>query len=116
MGAFGRGGFAKVALQAGAAIVPCGVVGSEEASPPLGRPGFLGDALRSPLLAATPALPFGPATALPLPARWSLRFGNPIDPSEEAGAGAAATLALTVRDRVQALVDEGLAARRSIYL
>ncbi|HEY7726458.1 MAG TPA: lysophospholipid acyltransferase family protein [Anaeromyxobacteraceae bacterium] len=121
IGAFGRGGFAKVALRAGAAVVPCGIVGSEEASPPVGRAGFLADALHLPLLAAAPALPFGPLGGLPLPARWSLRFGEPADLATR-GSGAApdaevvAGLAAGVRDCIQALVDEGLAARGSIYL
>jgi acyltransferase-like protein len=38
---FGRGGFAKVALRAGATVVPCAVVGSEETSAPFARPGWL---------------------------------------------------------------------------
>jgi 1-acyl-sn-glycerol-3-phosphate acyltransferase len=121
IGAFGRGGFVKVALRAGAAVVPCGIVGSEEASPPLGRAGFLADALRLPLLAAAPAVPFGPLGGLPLPARWSLRFGEPVDlgnrsPDEPGEGQAVEALVARVRDRIQALVDEGLAARRSIYL
>lgn len=66
---FGRGGFVKLALRSGAPIVPVAIVGAEETSPLLGKlPGrFLG-------------LPYLPLTSpIPLPARWAIRFGEPID-------------------------------------
>jgi 1-acyl-sn-glycerol-3-phosphate acyltransferase len=121
IGAFGRGGFVKIALRARARIVPCAIVGSEEASPPLGRPGFLADALGLPALAATPGLPLGPLGGLPLPSRWKLVFGEPV---EQAGLGpedadrpeVVARLTAEVRDRLQAMLDQALAARTSIFL
>jgi 1-acyl-sn-glycerol-3-phosphate acyltransferase len=118
---FGRGGFAKVALRAGAPIVPCAVLGSEESTAPLSRPGWLGKLLGLPLLAATPGLPLGPAALLPLPARWSIRFGEPI-PTAGLGADKASdpetvsALAERTRAAVQRMLDEDLAARRSAYL
>jgi len=121
IGAFGRGGFAKVALRAGAAIVPCAIVGSEEASPPLDRPGFLADALHLPLLASVPGLPLGPLGGLPLPSRWKLFFGESI-PTAPLGAAAAASpeavarLTAEVRERLQALLDRGVAGRRSVFV
>ncbi len=121
LGRFGRGGFAKVALRAGAPIVPCAIVGSEEAAPPIARKGWLAELLRIPLLAGQPALRLGPAGFLPLPSRWSLRFGQPI-PTAAFGPGAAddaavvAELAERTRLAVQAMLDEDVAARRSIFL
>jgi 1-acyl-sn-glycerol-3-phosphate acyltransferase len=121
IGAFGRGGFVKVALRAGARIVPCAIVGSEEASPPLGRPGFLADALRLPALAAAPGLPLGPLGGLPLPSRWTLVFGEPVDlggrDAEDAGRPeVVAGLAAEVRERLQATLDRAVAARSSVFL
>jgi len=121
IGAFGRGGFVKVALRAGARIVPCAIVGSEEASPPLGRPGFLADALGLPALAATPGLPLGPLGGLPLPSRWKLVFGEPVEqgglgPEDADRPEVVARLTAEVRDRLQAMLDQALAARTSVFL
>jgi 1-acyl-sn-glycerol-3-phosphate acyltransferase len=117
---FGRGGFVKIALRTGAPIIPCAIVGSEEAAPGIARPGWLGSALG---LAALPgsALRVSAAGLLPLPSRWSLRFGHPVDLS---GAGPAAAddpatvnaLTERVRATLQAMLDEELAARRSVFL
>jgi 1-acyl-sn-glycerol-3-phosphate acyltransferase len=121
IGRFGRGGFAKVALRAGAPIVPCAIVGSEEAAPAIARTGWLAEVLRLPLLAAQPAFRVAPAGLVPLPSRWSLRFGEPI-PTASFGAGAAeatdvvADLAEQTRASLQAMLDEDVAARRSIFL
>jgi len=121
IGRFGRGGFAKVALRAGAPIVPCAIVGSEEAAPAIARTGWLAEVLRLPLLAAQPAFRVAPAGLLPLPSRWSLRFGAPI---ATAGYGAVAAedsgvvadLAERTRASIQTMLDEDVAARRSIFL
>jgi 1-acyl-sn-glycerol-3-phosphate acyltransferase len=118
---FGRGGFAKVALRAAAPIVPCAVVGSEEASPAISRPGWLAERLRLPLLGLAPALPLRPLALLPLPSRWSIRFGAPI---EVASHGAAAAenpsvvndLTERTRSTLQRMLDEDLAARKSVFL
>ncbi|WP_242393528.1 lysophospholipid acyltransferase family protein, partial [Anaeromyxobacter oryzisoli] len=118
---FGRGGFVKIALRAGATIVPCAVVGSEEAAPGISRTGWLAERLGLPLLAANPALRLGAAAVLPLPARWSLRFGAPLDLSGRGTAAAedpAVVNALTeqVRAALQAMLDEDVAARTSVFL
>jgi 1-acyl-sn-glycerol-3-phosphate acyltransferase len=118
---FGRGGFAKVALRARAPIVPCAIVGSEEASPGISRTGWLAERLGVPLLAATPALTLAPAALVPLPSRWTIRFGSPIDVGEHEPSAAedpAVVNALTerVRSSVQAMLDEDVAARSSVFL
>jgi 1-acyl-sn-glycerol-3-phosphate acyltransferase len=81
---FGRGGFVKVALRARAPIVPCAIVGSEEASPAISRTGWLAERLGLPLVPGTSALRFGTAALVPLPSRWTLRFGAPVDVSGHA--------------------------------
>jgi 1-acyl-sn-glycerol-3-phosphate acyltransferase len=118
---FGRGGFAKVALRAGAPVIPCAIVGSEEASPGIARRGWLAERLGAPLLSANPSLRIASAAALPLPSRWTLRFG-PAIPTRDLGSGAADdpaavnALAERVRARVQEMLDEGVAARSSVFL
>jgi 1-acyl-sn-glycerol-3-phosphate acyltransferase len=114
-------GFVKLALRTGAPLVPCAIVGSEEASPPISRPGWLADRLGVSLLGAGTALRFGPAAVLPLPSRWSLRFGPPVplaDLQEAAGEDPAALAALTERAHaaLRTLLEEELAVRTSIFV
>jgi 1-acyl-sn-glycerol-3-phosphate acyltransferase len=118
---FGRGGFAKLALRAGAPIVPCAIVGSEEASPGISRTGWLADRLGIPLLAGSASLSVAAAALLPLPSRWSLRFGPPVDVRAAGPAAAddpAAVNQLTerVRASLQAMLDEDVAGRSSVFL
>ena len=107
---FGRGGFVKLALRTGAPIIPVAIVGSEETSPLLGRipAGFLG-------------VPYVPLTSpMPLPARWTLRFGEPIG-MEGLGPDAADELAevqrLTERTReaIMGMLQALLRERRSVF-
>ena len=116
---FGRGGVIRVALQCGVPLVPIGVVGAEEAHPilfkwiPPGRP--------VPFVPVTPTFPLlGPLGVLPLPSKWVIRVGAPI---ELAGLGAAAArdelllsrLTEDLRAEIQALVDAGLRERESVW-
>jgi len=118
---FGRGGFAKVAIRAGAPVIPCAIVGSEEASAGISRTGWLGERLGVPLLAANASLRVGVAALLPLPSRWTLRFGDPVETSA-LGAGAADdpaavnAIAEQVRSAVQAMLDEDVASRTTVFL
>ncbi|BDG06588.1 lysophospholipid acyltransferase family protein [Anaeromyxobacter oryzae] len=118
---FGRGGFVKIALRTGATIVPCAIVGSEEASPGISRTGWLAERLGVPLLSASPALRVGAAAFLPLPTRWTLRFGEPVEVRAlgPAAAGDPATvnrLAERIRATLQEMLDEDVAARTSVFL
>ena len=118
---FGRGGFVKLALRTRAPIVPCAIVGSEEASPGISRAGWLAEHLGVPLIGKGAALRFGPAALLPLPSRWSLRFGAAIELDEHPASQAddpAAVNALTerVRSTLHAMLEEDLGARGSVFL
>ncbi|MCA3012308.1 MAG: 1-acyl-sn-glycerol-3-phosphate acyltransferase [Myxococcaceae bacterium] len=97
---FGRGGYVKIAARAGVPVVPVAVVGADESVPLLGKlpGGLLG-------------LPFLPVTLPPLPARWFIRFGEPM-PLHEAGAAAADDLAWVQRtnDAVRDTIDRMLKA------
>ncbi|HEY1101027.1 MAG TPA: lysophospholipid acyltransferase family protein [Myxococcota bacterium] len=120
---FGRGGFVRLAVRTKTLLVPVAVVGGEETAPLVGKvealKALLPDAL--PWLPITPTFPlFGPLGLLPLPARWRLRFGEPIDPArtikDEGDAVAINALAATIRDRLQKDVHELVEARGSAYL
>jgi 1-acyl-sn-glycerol-3-phosphate acyltransferase len=118
---FGRGGFAKVALRARAKIVPCAIVGSEEASPGISRTGWLAERLGVPFLAGSTAMTVTPAALVPLPSRWSLRFGPPVDPTvhDPAAAddpGVVNALAERIRSAIQSMLDEDVAARTAVFL
>jgi 1-acyl-sn-glycerol-3-phosphate acyltransferase len=118
---FGRGGFVKVALRARAPIVPCAIVGSEEASPGISRTGWLAERLGVPLLSANTALSVAPAAIVPLPSRWTLRFAPPVsvaehDPAAAEDPATVNALAEQVRTAVQAMLDEDVAARTSVFL
>jgi 1-acyl-sn-glycerol-3-phosphate acyltransferase len=113
---FGRGGFARTALQAGVPIIPCAIVGAEEIYPMLGNSEALARALRLPYFPLTPLFPWlGPLGAVPLPSNWMIEFCEPIpacgahghEPDEEL----VAELADRVRDTIQAKLDELVAAR-----
>jgi 1-acyl-sn-glycerol-3-phosphate acyltransferase len=118
---FGRGGFVKLALRARVPVIPCAIVGSEEASPAISRSGWLAERLGVPLIGRSATLRFGPAAAFPLPSRWSLRFGAPLDLGGLPASSAEdpqAVEALTERARaaIQSMLDEDLAARSSVFL
>lgn len=106
---FGRGGFVKLALRTKAPIIPVAVVGAEESMPLLARlpGGFLG-------------LPYLPLTPVPLPARWTIRFGQPIDLGGATAAQAddpaeVQRLNDKAREAIQGMLTAMLEGRRSIF-
>jgi 1-acyl-sn-glycerol-3-phosphate acyltransferase len=117
---FGRGGFARTALQAGAPIIPCAIVGAEEIYPMIGNSEVLARALRLPYFPVTPLFPWlGPVGAVPLPSKWIIEFGAPVPTWGLASSGrdvepdqdVVAKLADQVRDIIQARLDELVAER-----
>ncbi|GAB48540.1 lysophospholipid acyltransferase family protein [Mobilicoccus pelagius] len=77
---FGRGGFVATALRAKVPIVPCSVVGAEEAYPMIADLRPLARLLGFPYFPITPTFPFlGPLGAVPLPSKWIIEFGAPVD-------------------------------------
>ena len=106
---FGRGGFVKLALRTGAPIVPVAIVGAEETAPLFGKipASFLG-------------LSYLPLTPPPLPARWTIRFGDPISMGElppEAAEDMSQVQRLTERTResIQGMLQALLKERRSVF-
>ena len=118
---FRRGGSVGVAIRASAPVVPIAVVGSEETYPMLANAEPLAQMLRLPYFPITPLFPWlGPLGLLPLPSKWTITFGEPISTAEyrpEAADDPQAVSRLTdqVRERIQALLDERLAARKSVF-
>jgi 1-acyl-sn-glycerol-3-phosphate acyltransferase len=118
---FGRGGFVRLALRAGAPIVPCAIVGAEETGPMLVRDELLARWVGLPYLPITPTFPWlGPVGLLPAPTRWTIRFGEPLA-LDEYGPGAAeddllvARVGDHVRTTIQRMLDEGLRERKSVW-
>ena len=78
---FGRGGFVASALRAQVPIIPCSIVGSEEAYPMLADIEPLAKLMRLPYFPVTPLFPhFGLLGLVPLPSKWMFCFGEPIQP------------------------------------
>ncbi|HEY3505051.1 MAG TPA: lysophospholipid acyltransferase family protein [Actinocatenispora sp.] len=77
---FGRGGFVSAALRTGAPIVPVSIVGAEEIYPLIGDIKPLARLLGIPYFPVTPLFPWlGPLGLVPLPSKWLIEFGEPID-------------------------------------
>jgi 1-acyl-sn-glycerol-3-phosphate acyltransferase len=92
------GDLAALALRARAPVVPVGVIGAED-------------------LAALP----GPLAGAPVPSRWRIEFGEPLDlRSYGDGAagdrGALLEVSETIRDRIQTMVYENLVRREGAFL
>jgi len=118
---FGRGGFVRVALQTRSPIVPVSVVGAEEIHPHLHNIQTLASLLKMPYVPVTPTFPLlGPLGLIPLPTKWYIHFGEPIEiqnmsyrPSEEPLL--VSKLTNQVRDEIQKSIWERLKKRRSVF-
>ena len=118
---FGRGGFVRIALKTGATIVPTAVVGSEEIHPNLAQANFIGRPFGLPYFPLTPTFPWlGLLGTIPLPTKWSIDFGEPLDLSRYPKDAAddpilVNRLSEQVRQQIQTIIDGRLARRRSIW-
>jgi 1-acyl-sn-glycerol-3-phosphate acyltransferase len=118
---FGRGGFVKLALRTGAPIIPVAVVGAEEAAPMLGKVTWFAKNIGIPWIPVTPTFPwFGPAGLLPLPSKWFVEFGVPLDlpygPEAADDRLLVNRLADQIRTQIQTMIDGLLGKRRSPLL
>ncbi|MEX5631134.1 lysophospholipid acyltransferase family protein [Parafrankia sp. FMc2] len=118
---FGRGGFVSAALRTGVPIVPCTVVGAEEIYPMIGNSRTLARVLGLPYLPITPTFPWlGLLGLVPLPSKWIIEFGEPVD---TAGYTAAAAddpmLVFELTDRIRETIQHTLYGllmqRRSVF-
>jgi 1-acyl-sn-glycerol-3-phosphate acyltransferase len=117
----GRGGFVQVALRTGSPIIPVAVVGSEEIHPVMFDLQPLARLLGLPTIPITPTFPWlGLAGLIPLPSKWFIAFGKPIDVSHygpDAANDARLVLELSeeVRSWIQSTLHRLLARRRTIF-
>ena len=118
---FGRGGFVSAALRTGAPIIPCSIVGAEETYPMIGDVRFLARLLGFPYFPVTPLFPLlGPLGVVPLPSKWYIEFGEPIETSELGPAAAEDPMLVfnltdQVRETIQQTLYKLLAQRRGVF-
>ena len=111
-------GFVRLALRHRVPIVPVAVVGAEEIYPLVGRSAALGKLIGAPYVPLTPFFPLlGPLGAIPLPSKWTIRFGKPVvleAPRRGRTDGTAVrAMAESVRRRVRRMLRTELAVRTS---
>jgi 1-acyl-sn-glycerol-3-phosphate acyltransferase len=119
---FGRGGFVRLALRAGAPIIPCAIVGAEETGPMLFRDELVARWSGSPTSPSPrPSPGWDRSDSSPRPTRWTFRFGEPLA-LDEYGPGAAeddllvARVGDHVRTTIQRMLDEEVRSRKSVWL
>ena len=116
VGRFTRAGVIRAALETCVPIVPIAIIGVDEVHPVMARVGL--PRLLSVL--GVPALPITP-TLVPLPTKWTLFVGDPLDlaarhrPADARNPAVVRSLTMQVRERLQGLVSDGLRRRRSIF-
>ncbi|HVM15311.1 MAG TPA: lysophospholipid acyltransferase family protein [Egibacteraceae bacterium] len=118
---FGRGGFVGVALRAQVPIIPVAIVGAEEIYPMLANVRWLARLGGFPYFPITAQFPLlGPLGIVPLPSKWVIDFGEPIDTAQygpEAADDPMLVFELTdrVRDTIQQMLYRNLTGRRSVF-
>lgn len=119
---FGRGGFVAAALRTGVPVVPCSIVGAEEIYPMIGNMPAVARLLGLPYAPITPTFPLlGPLGMIPLPSKWLIEFGAPIDTAafgDEAADDPMLVFDLTdqVRETIQQTLYSLLMQRTSVFL
>jgi 1-acyl-sn-glycerol-3-phosphate acyltransferase len=113
---FGRGGFVSAALRTQKPIIPTAIVGAEETYPLLGDIKPLARLIGTPYFPITPTFPWlGPLGMIPLPSKWLIQFGEPIDTepwADQADDPAVVfNLADQVRETIQSMLVELLEKR-----
>ncbi len=118
---FGRGGFVSSALRTGAPIIPCSVVGAEEIYPMIGNLKTLARLFGLPYLPVTPTFPLlGPLGLVPLPSKWIIEFGEPVETASYGPAAADDPMTVfnltdQVRETIQGTLYKLLMQRRSVF-
>ncbi|MDN5766836.1 MAG: acyltransferase family protein [Humibacillus sp.] len=118
---FGRGGFVAAALRAGVPIIPVSIVGAEEIYPIIGDMPAVARLLGMPYAPVTPTWPLlGPLGLIPLPSKWLIEFGPPIETTRfgpDAADDPMLVFDLTdqVRETIQQTLYSLLMQRKSVF-
>jgi len=118
---FGRGGVIRLARDTGAPLVPAAVVGGEEVHPVLFKVQTVARSIGLPFVPVTPTFPLlGPAGLLPLPSKWAIRFGRPLDLGDLGGDAVEDELLISrlneeLRREIQTMLDDGVRSRPSVW-
>ena len=119
---FGRGGFVSAALRTGVPIVPCSIVGAEEIYPKVGDIKPLARLLGLPYFPVTPLFPWlGPLGAVPLPTKWYIEFGEPVETARYSPGAAddpmlVFNLSDQIRETIQHTIYRLLSQRENVFL
>jgi len=106
---FGRGGFVAAALRTGAPILPVGIIGAEEIYPRIGDIQPLARLLGLPYFPVTPTFPWlGPLGMIPLPSKWLIEIGEPIDTAGWAGQAEDQLAVFDLADQVRETIQQSL--------
>ncbi len=118
---FGRGGFVTAALRTGKPIIPCAIVGAEEIYPMIGNARTVARLLGLPYFPVTPTFPaLGPLGLVPLPSKWLIAFGEPIETASYGPAAAEDPMLVfnltdQVRETIQQSIYQLLLQRGSVF-
>ena len=118
---FGRGGFVSAAIKSQVPIIPCSIVGAEEIYPLVGNIPSLARLLGMPYVPITPTFPLlGPLGLIPLPSKWIIEFGRPVDTATlDPAAADDPMLVFDLTDQIRETIQQTLYAllmqRRSVF-
>lgn len=120
LGRFGRGGFVKLAYDADVEIVPCAIIGSEETYPVINNMQWLRSRIGMRAWPITLTFPLlGPLGLVPLPSKWMMLFGEPIDPQDRISDAddyiGVHRLKEDVRTQIQWMVHDLLSRRETVW-
>jgi 1-acyl-sn-glycerol-3-phosphate acyltransferase len=111
-------GFMRLALATNTPIIPVGIVGSEEQQPGIANLTGVAKLLGLPALPITAGLlALGPLGMLPLPTRYRIHFGEPLNFEGDAGEEDASVFEKVerVKAAISGLLERGVRERSGIF-